>query len=59
MPSADLVVEALRIAKTANHSMYDCIYLALARRETTELVTLDRSMAEIAERMGVRVELLL
>lgn len=59
VPSAELVAEALRIAGAVDHPIYDCLYLALARREQAQLVTLDRSLAEIAGRLGIKVDLLL
>jgi predicted nucleic acid-binding protein len=59
VPIYELVSEALGLAKEHNHPIYDCCYLALAQREGQSLVTLDRDLAKIAEKSGVRAELLL
>ncbi len=40
-PSADLAKESLRLALRLKHSVYDCLYLALAIQENTRLVTAD------------------
>ena len=37
--------EALRLAAELNHPIYDCIYLALAMREDTHVVTADHRFA--------------
>ncbi len=41
---ADLARTALAIAIELDHPVYDCIYLALARRRGAPLVTLDRRL---------------
>jgi predicted nucleic acid-binding protein len=56
IPIGELVNNALLLAKEHDHPIYDCCYLALAQREKESLVTLDRRMAEIGERTGVKVE---
>ena len=40
----ELVPSALAIALELGHPVYDCIYLALARRREAPLVTLDRRL---------------
>jgi|GEM_PF-344992 len=40
-PTADLAVDAARIALHLGHPVYDCFYLALAEREDIPLVTAD------------------
>ena len=42
-PSGPLVQRALEMTIELNHPLYDCIYLALAEREKTRLVTADES----------------
>jgi predicted nucleic acid-binding protein len=59
VPPHELVGEALGLAKEYDHPIYDCCYLALAQREGQSLVTLDRDLAKLAERSGVKAELLL
>lgn len=54
-----LADEALRIAVTINHPVYDCFYLALARREAAPLVTADKRLAAAAKTLpGIEVQLL-
>ena len=43
-PTAELGVDALRIGLALRHSLYDCLYLALAQRERLPLVTADRRL---------------
>ena len=40
---AELADAALALARELDHPAYDCVYLALARRLSAPLVTLDRS----------------
>ena len=40
-PAADLVEEAFGLAFRLRHPVYDCLYLALAMREGSRLVTAD------------------
>jgi len=58
-PIGDLVSEAFLLARECDHPIYDCFYLALARREGHSVVTLDRDLANLAEKIGVSAELLL
>jgi predicted nucleic acid-binding protein len=44
VPSAPLASAAMRMATTLDHPIYDCLYLALAERESTVLVTVDRRL---------------
>jgi predicted nucleic acid-binding protein len=47
---AELAGPALALAREIDHSVYDCIYLALARRDTAPFVTLDRAfVASVAK----------
>lgn len=55
-PLEDLLGEAGRFAVTLNHPVYDCFYLALARREHAPLVTADRKLAALANRLDLRVQ---
>jgi predicted nucleic acid-binding protein len=41
---ADIQI-ALRLANELSHPIYDCIYLALAQRERTHVITADRRFA--------------
>lgn len=45
-PARSLTPRALEIATEIGHPAYDCYYLALAERETAELVTDDRRLLE-------------
>jgi predicted nucleic acid-binding protein len=50
---------SLEIAVSLNHPIYDCFYLALARRERVPLVTADKRLAAVAKSLpDVEVRLL-
>ena len=44
-PSADLAASALELALRTNRTMYDCLYLTLAVKTKSVLVTVDRRFA--------------
>lgn len=46
-------LEAFSEATQLDHSVYDMVYLVLARRRGAALVTTDRRLAELCERTGV------
>jgi predicted nucleic acid-binding protein len=48
VPLEELVEDATRLAVTLGHPVYDCLYLALAVRENTRLVTADQQFARVA-----------
>lgn len=58
--SAELAAEALKLALRLKHSVYDCLYLALAIRENTRLVTADEPFYHrvVEHKMGDDVVLL-
>ena len=45
-PSARLHEAAFEMACALDHPVYDCLYLALAEREQTRMVTADRAFAD-------------
>jgi predicted nucleic acid-binding protein len=47
VPLEELVEDATRLAVTLGHPVYDCLYLALAVRENTRLVTADQQFARV------------
>jgi predicted nucleic acid-binding protein len=47
----ELLAEALALACHLNHPVYDCLYLALARREAASLISSDRRLNALAERV--------
>lgn len=47
-PDRQLQVEALALACHLNHPVYDCLYLALARREAATLISSDRRLVALA-----------
>ncbi len=47
VPLAELVEDATRLAATLDHPVYDCLYLALAVREGTRLITADQQFARV------------
>jgi len=47
-PDRHLQVEALALACHLDHPVYDCLYLALARREAALLLTADQKLMTLA-----------
>jgi predicted nucleic acid-binding protein len=47
-PDRHLHVEALALACHLDHPVYDCVYLALARREAASLLTTDQRLLALA-----------
>ena len=50
-PDRHLLAEALALACHLDHPVYDCLYLALARREAAVLVTADQRLQQLAARV--------
>jgi predicted nucleic acid-binding protein len=50
-PDRTLQVEALALACHLNHPVYDCLYLALARREAATLLSTDQRLLALAARI--------
>lgn len=50
-PDRELQVEALALACHFDHPVYDCLYLALARREAARILTADRRLQRLAEQV--------
>lgn len=46
-----LQAEALALACHHDHPVYDCLYLTLARREAATLISLDRRLQQLAQRV--------
>jgi predicted nucleic acid-binding protein len=58
-PLRVLADEAVELSLGLNHPVYDCFYLALARRERAPLVTADKRLAAAAQALpDVEVRLL-
>jgi predicted nucleic acid-binding protein len=58
-PLLPLVDDAFEIAASLSHPIYDCFYLALARREGAPLMTADKRLAVAAQALpDVEVRLL-
>lgn len=58
VPDETLVADALDIALANRHPVYDCLYLALARQRRERLVTGDRKLDALAQRLGIESTLL-
>ncbi len=56
--SHDVIEDAFDIAVRRNITIYDAIYIALARNTGSTLVTLDQKQAEAATAEGINVTLL-
>lgn len=57
-PDEDLLASAQRLAARLTHSVYDCLYLALAQRLSCPLVTADRRLAERGGGLGIPITLI-
>ncbi|MGO9547597.1 MAG: type II toxin-antitoxin system VapC family toxin [Rhodomicrobium sp.] len=59
VPLQELLPAAFELSLSIPHPIYDCFYLALARREGAPLVTADKRLAAAAQALpGVEVRLL-
>jgi predicted nucleic acid-binding protein len=58
VPTSDLAKEALVAAATVGHSVYDCIYAVLARREGASVLTADRALSSWLEGLQVPATLI-
>ena len=58
VPDTELYQPATAFAVDFGHPIYDCFYVALASREQSTLVTADARLSVLANRIGIRVELL-
>ncbi|MGH6741230.1 MAG: type II toxin-antitoxin system VapC family toxin [Bradyrhizobium sp.] len=58
IPMAELAARATELAIEFRHPVYDCIYVALAERENTMLVTADRRLIAVAKKAKVKVKAL-
>ncbi|MCS6953161.1 MAG: type II toxin-antitoxin system VapC family toxin [Bryobacterales bacterium] len=54
MSSRELYREAFHLARLLQHSVYDMLYLALARREDALLLSADQTLRREAKRQGIR-----
>lgn len=52
-PTSALLPEAVTLSLAGRHPLYDCIYLALAKRTGEEFATFDTRLAHIASRHGI------
>jgi len=50
-PDRTLLAEALALATHLDHPVYDCLYLVLARREVASLLSADRRLLELANKV--------
>lgn len=55
IPIEELHVRALTLAIELRHPIYDCFYLALAERESAQLVTADEGMIAAARKAKIKV----
>ena len=52
------LVDAFKIAVEANITVYDALFIALAKKKELELVACDAAQAEAARKLGVKVLML-
>jgi len=53
-----LLPRAIEISISANHKIYDCLYLALAVERREPLATADRRMANLAQKLNIETHLI-
>ena len=58
VPSDQLIETAAQLSLALDHAIYDCLYLALAKREGVALATADTKQAAAATKAGLKVQLL-
>lgn len=58
VPIDGLIGEASRLAQDCDHPIYDCVYLALARRSAVPLVTADAGQFAAAQKAQIEARLL-
>ena len=51
----DLYREAFKLACSLNHSVYDMLYLVVARRNSATLLTLDSKLLQTAEKCSIDI----
>ena len=49
----ELNIEAFKLACELNHSVYDALFLVLARRNNAQLLTMDKKLMFAAKKIGV------
>jgi predicted nucleic acid-binding protein len=54
-PQAELIKSAVKMAYASRLTIYDALYLTLAKTLGAPLLSLDSRLAEAAEKVGVRV----
>lgn len=52
VPDRELLDHAAHLGVTLRHPLYDCMYLALARRLSASLATFDKGLAELVRQDG-------
>ena len=55
VPAASLLARTARLAVEVGHSVYDCLYLTLARDRRAQLATDDRALRRAAVRLDIPV----
>ena len=53
----DVVLSALFLALTMGHKVPDCLYIALAERESAGLISADRRLSALARQRGIPTQL--
>ncbi|MCQ5340551.1 MAG: type II toxin-antitoxin system VapC family toxin [Candidatus Methanomethylicia archaeon] len=52
------LLDAFEIAVKSNVTVYDALFIAMAKRKSLELVTCDEKQAEITKKLGLKVVLI-
>ncbi|RFB78147.1 type II toxin-antitoxin system VapC family toxin [Methylovirgula sp. 4M-Z18] len=58
VPVAQIIRPAFALACSLNHSVYDCLYLELARQRNDPFVTLDEALIAKVTRARVKISIL-
>jgi len=58
VPDNGLIGQAQRMAAELNHTVYDCLYLVLARQRSVPIFTADKRMAVLANELKLDATLL-
>ncbi len=55
LPQENLIADAFKIASENNLTIYDSLYIALAKNPESSLLSMDKRQVAIAEKLGVKI----
>ncbi|MDA4131187.1 MAG: type II toxin-antitoxin system VapC family toxin [Thaumarchaeota archaeon] len=55
-PQSEIISDAFEISESHNVAIYDALYLAVAKKMKSSLISLDSNQIDFAKKLGVRVQ---